>query len=101
MRRGKRKRTSHLDVFFDASPASHSRFGLVIPKHRHRIVDRNLLKRRIREVGRVEILPRLRGEGLEIDVLVRARREAYTASFQEIREELLQVTEGICSSASS
>lgn len=99
MRRGKRKRTSHLDVFFETSPVSRSRLGIVIPKHRQRIVDRNLLKRRIREVGRVQVLPRLREQGLTIDVLIRARAEAYRATFDELRTELQEATEAICSSA--
>jgi ribonuclease P protein component len=99
MRRGKRKRTSHLDVFFEASPVSRSRLGLVVPKHRHRIVDRNLLKRRIREVGRTHILPRLGESGLAMDVLIRARAEAYRATFAELRTELEEATEAICSNA--
>lgn len=100
MRRGKRKRTSSLDVFFAASPASHSRFGLIVPKHRHRIVDRNLLKRRLRELGRTEVLPRLRSAGLELDILIRARREAYRADYSALHEEVQQVMGTICSSAS-
>ena len=100
MRRGKRKRTSHLDVFFEASPVSRFRLGIVVPKHRRRIVDRNLLKRRIREIGRVHVLPRLRRAGIAMDVLIRARPEAYRATFDELLLELQEVTEGICSSAS-
>jgi ribonuclease P protein component len=97
MRRGKRKRTSHLDVFFHASPVSHSRLGLVVPKHRQRIVDRNLLKRRLRELGRTEVLPQLEGAPMPWDILIRARREAYGAGFEELREELAEVTRGLCS----
>jgi ribonuclease P protein component len=97
MRRGKRKRTSHLDVFFHASPVSRPRFGVVVPKHRHRIVDRNLLKRRLREVGRTEMLPALRAAAAPMDVLVRARREAYEAGFEELKQELLEVTKILCS----
>lgn len=100
MRRGKRKRTSHLDVFFETSPVSRFRLGIVVPKHRRRIVDRNLLKRRIREIGRAHVLPRLRRAGIAMDVLIRARPEAYRATFDELLQELQEVTEGICSSAS-
>lgn len=95
-RRGKRKRTSHLDVFHAASPVSHSRLGLVVPKHGRRIVDRNRLKRRLREVGRRELLPTLRERGVALDVLVRARGEAYEATFQELKGELVEVMESIC-----
>ena len=95
-KRGKRKRTEHLDVFFAASPVSHSRLGVLVPKHRHRVVDRNLLKRRLKEIGRTSVLPTLRRAGRRMDVMVRARPEAYDASFAELRDELDVVTEGIC-----
>ncbi len=100
-RRGKRKKTSHLDVFFASSPASRSRVGFVVPRHGRKVVARNRLKRRLREIGRLEVLPRLRESGLEIDVLIRARREAYTASYRVLRRELVEATEAICSERSS
>lgn len=95
--RGKRSRTGHLDVFVSASPVAHPRIGVVVPRHRHRIVERNRLKRRLREVLRREVLPRLDAADQAIDLLVRARREAYEASFQELREELTAWTDRRCS----
>lgn len=62
---------------------------MVVPKHRHTIVERNLVKRRIREVLRREVLPRLESEGAVRDVLVRARREAYGVPYQTLRDELM------------
>jgi ribonuclease P protein component len=97
LRRGKRKRTAHLDVFFAASPVSRPRLGVLVPKHRHEIVERNLLKRRLRELGRTRVLPALWKAGRGVDVMVRARPEAYDASFAELRDELDQMTEVICS----
>ena len=88
--KGKRSRTRHLDVVFAASPVSHPRLGVIVPKHRHGIVDRNRLKRRLREIGRREVLPRLRSTGVEVDLLVRARREAYEVGFEELRRELVE-----------
>lgn len=96
-RRGKRSRTRHLDVLAAASPVAHSRWGVVVPKHKHRIVERNLLKRRLREIGRRAALPLLRERGRALDVLVRARAEAYGASFAELRTELLTAVEALCS----
>ena len=90
-RRGKRRRTAHLDVFVAPSPASRSRWGVVVPKHRHTIVERNRLRRRLREIGRTRVLPTLRARGLELDVMVRARREAYDAAFPELRSEIEDV----------
>jgi ribonuclease P protein component len=99
--RGKRSRTAHLDVFDSASPFAFARAGVVVPRHRHSVVERNRLKRRLRELLRREVLPRLAAAEVAGDVLVRARREAYEASFAALREELLGWTEGRCSRARS
>src|SRR5690606_15366541 len=48
-RRGKRSRTAHLDVFHSASPVSYPRVGVVVPRYKRRVVERNLVKRRLRE----------------------------------------------------
>ena len=101
LRRGKRKRTTHLDVFFAASPASRPRLGVLVPKHRHEVVERNLLKRRLRELGRTRVLPALWSARRSLDVMLRARAEAYEASFAELREELDLMTEGLCSAPPS
>ncbi|HUG02757.1 MAG TPA: ribonuclease P protein component [Longimicrobiales bacterium] len=89
VRRGKRSKTAHLDVFASASPAVRSRVAIVVPKHGHEIVARNRLKRRLREIVRTELLPRLDGAAAVEDVLVRARAEAYRARFADLREELV------------
>ena len=99
--RGKRERTTHLDVFFAASPVARPRLGVLVPKHRHEIVERNCLKRRLRELGRTRVLPALRSAGRSMDVLVRARAEAYDASFAELRDELDLMTEELCSAPRS
>lgn len=97
-RRGKRRKTRHLDVFLGSSPVARSRLGLVVPKHRRNAVQRNRLKRRLREIGRTAILPVLDRSGLSLDIMIRARPEAYAASFAELREELERIVEGLCSS---
>jgi ribonuclease P protein component len=101
LRRGKRSGTAHLDVFDFASPVPHPRVGVIVPKHRHTIVERNLVKRRLREVLRTDVLPRLAEAGVSADVLVRARREAYDASFAELQADLVRWTEKRCSRARS
>ncbi len=93
-KRGKRSRTPHLDVLVADSPLSFSRVGTVVPKHGNTAVDRNRLKRRLREVLRTELVPFLDEASLEVDVLVRARREAYQAGFREISDELRAWREG-------
>ena len=97
LKRGRRKRTSNVDVFCGASPASHSRFGLIVPKHGRRIVDRNVLKRRLREIGRRQILVDLNAAGLAVDVLVRARRSAYEVDFEGLSREVRDAVEALCS----
>lgn len=98
-RRGKRSKTRHLDAFVSPSPAPFSRLGVVVPKHKHTIVRRNLVKRRLRELGRSVLLPGLGNRGAALDVLLRARPEAYTASFADLRDEVTALTEELCSRA--
>jgi ribonuclease P protein component len=90
-----------MDVFDSPSPAIFSRVGVVVPKYRHNAVARNVVKRRIREVLRVEVLPRLEAAGCNVDVLVRARREAYDASYAQLRDELVRWAERRCLRGSS
>lgn len=97
LERGKRKRTEHVDVFLAASPASRSRLGVIVPKHGRTIVQRNLLKRRLREIGRRRILPGLDAAATPCDVLVRARRRAYDADFTRLEAEVREAVEELCS----
>lgn len=86
-----------LDVFTEASPVAHSRLGLIVPKHGRRVVDRNVVKRRLREIGRRIALPRLDRAGVHVDLLVRARRGAYEADFATLEDEVTAVVEELCS----
>jgi ribonuclease P protein component len=97
LRSGRKRKTSHLDVFFLSSGEAEPRVGLIVPKHGQCGAGRNRVKRRLREVSRREILPRLRDGGVSVDVLVRARKEAYRASYQQLRRELVGVAEELCS----
>ncbi len=100
-RRGKRSRTAHLDVFDSASPVAHLRVGVIVPRYRQPVVARNRVKRRLREILRREVVPRLGEAGLALDVLVRARREAYDAPFAALRTELEEWTSRRLSRAGS
>lgn len=75
---GRRIRTAYLDVRVLASPLPLSRIGIIVPRHHNTAVDRNRLKRRLRELVRLELLPSLRRTAAR-DVAIRARREAYAA----------------------
>lgn len=72
--------TERLEARASASLLLHPRAGVVVPKHRHNIVDRNRVKRRLRELVRIKLLPGLQ----RIDVLIRAKPEAYDSSFDQL-----------------
>lgn len=48
-----------------------------------------MVKRRLKEAVRREVLPRLDERSLSLDVLVRARREAYGVPFAVLAGELV------------
>jgi ribonuclease P protein component len=100
LERGKRKRTTNVEVFLAPSPASFSRLGVVVAKHGRRIVDRNLLKRRLREIGRRHVLPEMCARGAVVDVLIRARGKAYEADFGELARDVLGAVEELWSQSS-
>ena len=101
-REGKRVRTASMDVRAYASlsvsaiaslgvhangtrgNATCGRVGIIVPKYGHSSVDRNKVKRRLRELVRIHVLPVLP----TIDVVLRAAPKAYTRSFDELREEV-------------
>jgi ribonuclease P protein component len=77
---GKRIRTVYLDVRVLASPLGHPRVGIVVPRYGRSAVDRNRLKRRLRELVRTHLLP----EACSVDVVIRTRPDAYSASFDAL-----------------
>lgn len=79
------------------SGGARARVGWVVPKLGRRIVDRNRLKRRLREIGRRRVLVRLREAGLVADVLLHVRTPAYRASYGQLEAEVMGVVEGACS----
>jgi ribonuclease P protein component len=76
--------TERLDARASASLLLHPRVGVVVPKYRRNIVDRNRTKRRLRELARTRMLPILG----RIDVLLRAKPEAYGATFDQLSVEV-------------
>lgn len=101
-REGKRVRTEHLEVRVLASlqsflppdtPAAlaaepaRPRVGIVVPKHRQSGVARNRLKRRLRELVRLRLLPTLP----PVALVVRARPEAYAASFEQLARQMERI----------
>jgi len=83
--RGRRERLEHLDVLWTDNQAGHARMGLIVPKFQFTAVARNRLRRRLRELWRRELM----GTVPPLDVVMRARREAYGAGFGALRVQLL------------
>ena len=82
---GRRRRSGHLEVAWLSNDAGHPRLGLIVPRFQSTAVARNRLRRRLIEIWRRE----LQGKCGAVDVVVRARREAYETNFGALRSELL------------
>jgi ribonuclease P protein component len=67
------------------NPTGQPRMGLIVPKFQTSAVARNRLRRRLREVWRRDI----QSQQPAWDLVIRARREAYAASFDALRAQLL------------
>jgi ribonuclease P protein component len=100
---GARIRVDYLDVRAATSARPKPRVGFVVAKYSHTAVERNRLKRRLRELVRTRLLPALRAgtasgeekdgrEGVaSIDVVVRALPAAYGVSFAVLAEQVDRV----------
>jgi ribonuclease P protein component len=69
------------------TPLGHPRVALLVPKLGQTIVRRNKLKRRLRELARLHLLPCSSSS----DILLRARREAYDAPYAELRNDIARI----------
>lgn len=88
LREGKRIQVESLDLRIVASLLLHPRIGFVVPKHGRSIVERNQLKRRLREIVRQNMLQRIP----PVDMIIRAQAEAYSATFASLERELVSGT---------
>lgn len=75
-------------MFSMPSTALRSRFAVVVPRYGHGAVERNRVKRRLRELVRREWLPAARSRGSSVDVVLRAKPTAYGVSYERLRESL-------------
>ena len=85
--------TSHLEVRASESLFPHGRVGVIVPKFGKTIVERNKLRRQLREIARIVILPKLN----QRDLLIKALPSAYGSEFTSLRAEV----EGIASATGS
>ncbi len=86
---GSRRRTQYLDVVWRHNASGHPRIGLIVPRHQSTAVARNRVRRRLREILRRDVLRNLPA----IDLVVRAKRSAYAASFAALRADLTGAVE--------
>ena len=77
-------RAAHLELRVAASPLSYARVGFIVPKHGETSVARNRLKRRLRELVRIRVLPSLRPQ----DVVIRTLPGAYAQSWDTLRRDV-------------
>jgi ribonuclease P protein component len=88
---GRRRRTPHLDLAWRPNPTGRARTGIIVPRYQSSAVARNRLRRRLREILRREVLSQLP----PIDLVIRAKRAAYAASFAVLRAELSDATSAL------
>jgi ribonuclease P protein component len=67
---------------------SFARVGFIVPKHGQNSVARNRLKRRLRELVRISVLPTL----VPQDVVIRTLPSAYVQPWDVLRREVETVT---------
>jgi ribonuclease P protein component len=58
--------------------------GIIVPRHGQSAVNRNRLKRRLREIVRQDVLPTERG----LDIIIRTAPGAYSVPFADLRVEM-------------
>lgn len=70
----------------------HPRVGVIVPRYKHSAVDRNRLKRRLREIIRTSLVPSL---GVSVDVVVRVLPQAYDVAFATLHAQLARTAGAI------
>ena len=63
---------------------AYCRAAIIVGKYGHTIVKRNRLRRQLRELARINLIPLCVGQ----DLIVRALPTAYTADFRDLRDEI-------------
>jgi ribonuclease P protein component len=87
--------TEHLEARASASLFLYARVGVVVPKYKRDIVERNRVRRRLRELTRLRLLPVLG----KVDLLIRAKPSAYGSGFPALANEVDQIANMIKSSS--
>lgn len=94
---GSRIRTEHFSVLASISNLSYCRVAVIVPKYGHIIVERNRLRRRLRELVRIDLLPKC----TNVDLVLQALPPAYRADFNVLGAEVRTVVERLSSTFQS
>lgn len=85
-------RTASLDVRATASLQAFPRVGFVVPKYKHTGVERNLVKRRLREIVRLHMLALMQPHP-PFDLVVRVFPSAYGREYAALHAEMEQAVQ--------
>ncbi len=89
---GRRHFAAHMTVFYlECNGESGLRVGLTVGRVLGGAVERNRIKRRLREAVRAS----LKNLGRDVDVVINPKKSALTAEFAVLREEVAQAFEKI------
>ena len=84
---GKRLRTEHLSARAASSLLPYCRVAVVIGKHGRSVVKRNRLRRRLRELVRIHIIPHF----ARVDLVLYASPSAYDLEFAALARETISI----------
>jgi ribonuclease P protein component len=86
MQQGHRSRTPRIDLYWLSNAFGHPRLAVIVPRYGASAVARNRLRRRLREHARRRILAQIAA----LDLVVKARPEAYRAPPGNLAQDLTQ-----------
>jgi ribonuclease P protein component len=86
LRYGQKHQCGVLELFLSRASGERSRAGVVVPLYGRTSVQRNRLKRRLRELLRTMCLPEAVEGRTGQQILIQARPGAYDMGFTELRE---------------
>jgi ribonuclease P protein component len=84
-------RSVSMEVRTLTSPLPYPRVGIVVPRFGRTVVERNKVRRRLRELVRTRLLPRIPPQ----DVLLRAAPAAYARTFNALEREIQQLARAL------
>lgn len=67
------------------------RVAVIVGKYGHTIIERNRLRRRLRELARIRLLPSCNG----VDIVIWPLREAYRVDFRQLGIEIDEIKRGL------